>query len=211
MDLPGHGDSPWQGEAQMQAFAQAVLETLDQAGVERFAVLGLSLGGMVAQALASLAPARVAALVLAHCSARTSEAGRALWQARLDQLAQETMQDRIDATLRRWFTPQFRTAAPLTLEWVAAMIRGTPIDAYRGAIRAIQQHDALGTLSQVAAPTLIVSGEADTATPPALGEAMAQAIPHARHVVLAGAPHLSSVEQAARFTELVGAFVAQAR
>jgi 3-oxoadipate enol-lactonase len=207
LDLPGHGQSALVAEASMAAYAQAVLRTLDAVGIERAAVVGLSLGGMVAQALALQCPERVTALVLANTSGQTIPAARTVWQQRLAQAEQGGMDSQVAGTLQRWFTDAFHASAPLTLEWVGAMIRGTPLAGYRAAVQAICALDHLSALAQLAVPTLVISGDADAAVPPAQTQALVAAIPNARQVILAGASHLSNVEQATAFTEQLARFV----
>lgn len=211
IDLPGHGVSdPPQGAPTLADYAAQVRDVLDELEIGRAAIVGLSLGGMVAQAFALAYPQRVSALVLAHTSARTDAAVRALWDRRLEQFQQFGLEPQVAPTLERWFTRAFAASAPLTMQWVAGQIRATAPAGYAAAIHAIQQLDHQGRLREIAAPTLVLAGEADSAVPPAAASAMAEAIAGARLVVLPDAAHLGSVQQPVAFAETVGSFLVEA-
>lgn len=210
IDLPGHGRSaPADSQLDMLALARGVAAALDQHQVGRAAIVGISLGGMVAQALALHDPGRVSALVIAHAGARTTAAVSAIWAQRLLAFRASGFATEAPATLARWFTPGFIASAPLTVAWVDAMIRSTQPQGYVGAIEAIQQLDHLDRLKNIACPTLVIAGEHDLAVPADAARALAQSIPHARFELLQGAAHIGNVEQAVNFTELAGGFLKQ--
>jgi 3-oxoadipate enol-lactonase len=208
IDLPGHGRSEPPSEPLAFAdYAASVCAVLDDLRIHHAAVVGLSLGGMVAQALALRHPERVRALVLAHTSARTEPTVREIWEQRLEQFEQQGLQGQVAPTLGRWFTRGFVTGAPMTMAWVGRQITGTSPAGYTTAVRAIQALDHLDELSSIAVPSLVVAGDADTAVPPAVAERLAAALPRARLEVLRGAAHLGNVEAAVQFTETVGRFL----
>lgn len=213
IDLPGHGASPAPATAQEEgllAYAMQVRRVLDQLGIERAGIVGLSLGGMVAQAFALAFPERAAALVLAHTGARTAPAVRELWARRLAQFEDAGLDAQVEPTLERWFTRDFAARSPVTLAWVARQIRATSPVGYAAAIRAIQGLDHAERLGEIRAPTMVVAGREDTAVPPAVGAALAEGVLGSRFVVLEDAAHLSSVQQPVAFTETVGAFLMEA-
>lgn len=210
VDLPGHGQSPL-GDVQplVAGHARAVWALLDALGEQRVMLVGLSFGGMVAQAMALQRPQQLKALVLAHTSAHTDARVRALWEQRLADLAQQGMAAHACATLGRWFTPGFAERAPLTVEWVGRMVQETPEAGYRAAVRAIQALDHGDLLAQITAPTLVVAGGQDLAIPVEAARTMAQRMPGARLEVIPQAAHLGNIEQPEAFTETVGGFLAQ--
>ncbi len=211
IDLPGHGESPQaQGAATLAGFAGEVAKVLDDLDIQRAAFVGLSLGGMVAQAFALMYPQRCSALVLAHTSARTDTPVKDIWQGRLEQLEKDGLPAQAAAILGRWFPPAFAEASPLTLQWIASQIKATSLQGYAAAIRAIQQLDHLDMLKTITVPTLVIAGEADTAAPPAAGALMAGQIGSARLEVLPGVAHLGNVQAPLVFTETVGGFLRDA-
>ncbi|MBL0422891.1 alpha/beta fold hydrolase [Ramlibacter sp. AW1] len=208
IDLPGHGDSADpDGPLTLADYARQVADTMDAHGIADAALVGLSLGGMVAQAFALDHPASTRALVLAHTSARTDAAVRELWSARLAQAEADGLAAQVAPTLARWFTRGFAAASPLTLQGVAAQIRRTSLPGYAAAVGAIQALDHLERLPSLRVPTLVVAGARDSAVPPAVARQLAEAIPDARLLVLPDAAHLGPVEQPVVFTESVGAFL----
>lgn len=211
IDLPGHGDSPQaEGNATLAGFADEVAKVLDHLHIQRAAFVGLSLGGMVAQAFALACPERCSALVLAHTSARTDAAVKDIWQGRLEQLEKDGLPAQAQAILGRWFPPAFAQASPMTLQWIASQIKATSPEGYAAAIRAIQQLDHLDMLKNITVPTLVIAGEADMAAPPAAGALMAGQISNSRQAVLPGVAHLGNVQAPVLFTETAGAFLQHA-
>jgi 3-oxoadipate enol-lactonase len=211
IDLPGHGASPPPaGPMDLAAYATQVGEALDALAIERATLVGLSLGGMVAQAMALQQPQRVQALVLAHTSARTEPAVREVWQRRFEQFERHGLQRQVAPTLERWFTRTFAAACPLTMDWVAAQIRTTSPAGYAAAVQAIQALDHLDRLADIPVPALVIAGDCDAAVPPPLAAGLAARLRRAELLVLEDAGHLGNVQQPLRFTEAVGRFVQQA-
>jgi 3-oxoadipate enol-lactonase len=209
VDLPGHGRSPnVDGAGSTSAFAEWLCALLDELRIERAAVVGLSLGGMVAQAFALAYPSRVRSLVLAHTGARSPQTVRDLWDKRLEQMRERGMESQIAASLARWFTPAFAARSPLTLAWAADMVRRTSPEGYQCAAAAIRRLDHLDDLGKIACPTLVVCGDNDGVVPVAAAEGIAAAVQNGRLSILRDAAHLGNVEQPVAFTETVGEFLA---
>jgi 3-oxoadipate enol-lactonase len=111
-----------------------------------------------------------------------------------------------EEVLSRWFTPSFRDDAQR--ERAAGMLRATPDEGYAGCCEALAVMDLRDGLSSITAPTLVLAGADDPATPPAKAEAIAAAIPDARLDVVPGAAHLANIEQPEQVTRLLlGHFV----
>jgi 3-oxoadipate enol-lactonase len=211
VDLPGHGSSAVSAEdLSLAGMAAGVVAVLDHLQVEKAAFVGLSLGGMVAQAVALGHASRVVALVNAHAGARTDASVREIWERRIDQFEASALASLTQTTLERWFPRAFAMQAPMTMEWVARLIQATDPHGYVAAIRAIQNLDHLDQLSGIEVPTLVIAGEADSAVPAAVAAQVAQCMPNARLHVLEGTGHIGNVQQPVQFTELVGQFLKSA-
>lgn len=211
IDLPGHGRSAVARQPLTLAdMADRVLAVLDHLGVAQAAFVGVSLGGMVAQAVALDRAHRVSALVIAHAGARTDETVRAIWDQRIEQFEASGMDQLAQPTLERWFPRAFSESAPLTLQWMASLIEATDPQGYVMAIRAIQGLDHLDRLPAIRVPTLVVAGQADAAVPSAVASAVAHRIPHARLHLLEDTGHIGNVQQPLLFTERVGEFLQSA-
>jgi 3-oxoadipate enol-lactonase len=201
-DARGHGRSPVpRGRYALADLGRDALALLDQLGVSRAHVCGLSLGGMTAMWIAARAGHRVDRLVLFCTSARLGPP-RA-WAQRSAAVRAGGTAAVADAVVERWVTPGFAAAHPDVVARLRAMIAATPAAGYAGACAAIEEMDLRAELPAIGAPTLVIAGADDPATPPEHGAAIAAAIPGARLEVLPGAAHLASFEQAAAANRLI--------
>ena len=189
-DTRGHGQTPVLDEpATIEALADDLVGLLDQLGISRAHVVGLSLGGMTAQAVAARYPARVKGLVLMATSAYLPGD----WEARAARVRASGMASIVDAAIPRWFTPAFQTAAPETVGMIREQFLAIDPRGYAVCCRAIAGLDLRGVT--ITAPTLIIAGADDPATPPAMSEDLRARIPGATLLVLPHAAHLLAVEQ----------------
>ncbi|HET6720392.1 MAG TPA: alpha/beta fold hydrolase, partial [Rhodocyclaceae bacterium] len=194
-DLRGQGDSETTpGPYAMPQLAADGLELLDALAIERCVFAGVSMGGMVAQHLALLAPQRVSALILADTAAGFDAAGRAGWDERIAQLQRDGIAPLVDTMMGRWFTESFRRTQPQAVAAVAAILARTDLDGYLASCAAVRDHDLLARLQEIKPPTLVVCGENDPSTPLALSQALAAGIPGAWLEVLPGLNHLPNFE-----------------
>ena len=197
-DHRGHGRSPVpDGPYSVAELAGDVLELADRLGLERFSFCGLSLGGLVGMWLASEAPERVDRLVL--CCTAAAFPPAAQWLDRAATVRAAGTEAIAAAVLGRWFTS---AADPALVERFRAMLVATPREGYAGCCEALAGADLHHGLAAIEAPTLVVTGAADPVAPPASGEALAAALPVARHVTVPGA-HIPSGEFPEPFTHHV--------
>lgn len=199
-DLPGHGDSPVpDGPVRVEDIARGVLGLLDELGVERASFCGVSIGGMVGQWLGANAPERLAGLALCCTGAKLSE--RADFLARAELVRRESTGATVEAARARWFTPAFRDApeARRILDELAA----TPAEGYAACAEAVGDWDFRGELHRIGLGPLVLFGEQDPVTPPAVRETLLGGIPGARPAFVARAAHLANVEQPEAFAAAV--------
>lgn len=170
-----------------------VLALLEDLGVERFSFLGLSIGGMVGMWLASEVSTRVERLALCCTSAKMSlpEA----WDERARNTRESGTSALASTVVERWFTPAFREAAPQTVEWAEDMIRRTPDEGYAACCEAIRDMDLRHRLGSITAPTLILAGEEDPATPPDHAALIRDSVPGSEMILVPDASHLANIEQ----------------
>lgn len=207
-DVRGHGNSSVAaGPYGIEEMADEVLGLLDHLKVGKAAFVGLSLGGMIGQALGIRASHRLSALVLAETNARTPAAMQDMWRQRVATVAAGGMETQVEGSLGRWFTPEFRAQSPLTVDWITGMIRGTQPEGFIACCKAIENLDYFDRLDQIRVPTLAVAGTEDMAAPPANLQAIAAKIPGAEFLAIEKAAHLGNIEQPHAFTERVGAFL----
>ena len=201
-DHPGHGTSELPEEpSTVEHFAGGLLGLLDELGLERVSLCGVSLGGMVGMALAMEAPERVERLVLACTSAHLGPPGA--WAERARIARTEGIEAIADAVVGRWFTPELVRKEPDTVTRFRAMLTATPPEGYARCCGAVGAWDARERIFAIAVPVLVVAGVDDPATPVEHAELIASRIPGARLHVLERAAHLANVERADAFTSAV--------
>jgi 3-oxoadipate enol-lactonase len=201
-DYPGYGDSALMPGATRDDYARAMFAAMDALGIERAHVCGLSLGGVVAIAMHHAAPERCASLIIADSFAVHPQ-GRAIYGRSMDA-------SRDLAALAEARTPVLLAAGAsqaLQDEVRTTMARIDPA-AFRIGAEAVWLADQRDRVARIHVPVLVIVGDADTVTPPELSEHLADAIPNARLEVIAGAGHLTNIEQPAAFNGLVESFIA---
>lgn len=209
-DLRGHGRSPVpEGPYTMADLGEDVLALMDHLGIGRAHYAGISLGGMIGQWLAVNAPDRIDHLALLATSPYPGPP-----QTWLDRaaLAREKGPGALaDAVVGRWLTEGYARAHPDEVEELRDGIAGTPAEGYASCCEAISRWDVREDLPRVTAPTLVVGGAQDAATPVQdNAELIAERVPHARLVVLDHAAHLLSWEHATRVNTLLSRHMAPA-
>lgn len=196
IDTRGHGRSAPQRSVRTPDVADLgadVLGALDELGLARVDLAGLSLGGMTAMWLAIHHPERVARLALLCTSAHLPPAQA--WHDRATSVRADGMPAVADAVVARWVTPGLAERDPVLLPRLRAMLTGTDAEDYAWCCEAIAALDLRPDLPRIAAPTVVLAGADDPATPPGHGAVIAAGIPGARLVVVEDAAHLATVEQ----------------
>lgn len=208
LDARGHGQtSAPSGAYRLEQMADDVIALLDALGVARTHLVGLSMGGMIAQHVALKTSERLSGLVLAGTTSYYPPESQPVWDDRLRVVSAQGIEPMVAPTLDRWFTEPFRAAHPETVSRIAGLIRATPLDGYLGSCEAIRRIDTRAALGAVKVPALVMVGDKDEGTPLPMARAIHEAIAGSRLEVIAGAAHLSNIEQAAAFNGLVRGFL----
>ncbi|MEO3765981.1 3-oxoadipate enol-lactonase [Streptomyces sp. B5E4] len=197
-DLPGHGRSRaglFGAGGTVAQLARLVLDVADALGVARFRYAGISLGGAVGTWLAAHHPGRVDALALICTSARFGPPAR--WRERAALVRAEGIEPVAGTAAERWFTARFAAGGDPAVRTLTAALRAADPAAYAACCDALAALDLRADLARVAAPTLVVAGRDDVATPPAHARALADGIADAALVELPRTGHLAPVERPA--------------
>ena len=212
-DAPGYGrsDDPPPG-AGLEYFADQAVGLLDELRIERAHVLGVSMGGVVAQLIYHRHPARVVSLVLVD----TNAGGGALPEpARSERVRQrlsalERLGPRGMAEQR---APQLvrRVAPPALVAELADIMAEVRPAGYKAAAVSLGATDLTSLLGEIGVPTLVVHGAEDAVVPLDTGRDLAAAIPNGRLTVIPDAGHVSNQEQPAAFNAAVRSFLTESR
>ncbi len=182
---------------------------LDHLGVTKATIVGLSVGGMIAQGLASLRPDLVASLVLCDTAHKIGTAE--MWNARIDAVRKGGIGSIADAVMQRWFTPAYRSPANPDYVGYVAMLTRTPTEGYVGTCAALRDADLTESTRALTVPTLCLVGDQDGSTPPDLVRSTAELIKGAEFRIIADAGHLPNIEQPAAVADLIATFVKRVR
>ncbi len=204
-DGRGHGRSTEPpGPYSIERLACDVVGLLDALSIPRAHFGGLSMGGMVGIWLGIHEPARIDRLVLANTAAKIGTAE--MWNARIDAVRRGGMASISPAVLARFFTPAALDAPTPIIASMRATFEKLAPDGYIASCAAVRDMDARHLLSRIHAPTLVIAGTNDLATPPPDGRYIVEHIADARYVELP-APHLSNVQAASAFTQAMMSFL----
>lgn len=206
IDTRGHGASPAQpGDFSLPMLARDVLAVARDAGLERFALAGVSLGGMIGMELALAFPEVVSHLALI-CTSATMDA--AAWNDRVTRVRGEGMAAIADLAMGRFLSPEFRAEQPAVYGTVRRQLLGMDAHGYAGCGAAIRDMDLAGRIAGLACPTLVVTGTRDTSTPlDPHGAYLLATIPGATHAQLEAA-HLAPLEAPEALARALATFLA---
>jgi 3-oxoadipate enol-lactonase len=209
-DARGHGasDAP-AGPYDFGSLAGDAAGLMQGLGIARAYHVGLSMGGMAAQYLGFGAPDRVRGLVLVSTACQMPPEARSTWEERMAQVRAGGMDPQVESTLKRWFTKDFREDAENAelMEHIASLIRATSIEGYCGWGAAISTLDITAHLPRIKAPTLVMVGDRDPGTPPAMAQQIADNIPGARLQIFENASHMLALQYPDLFIESLIDFI----
>jgi 3-oxoadipate enol-lactonase len=207
-DTRGHGASSVPpAPYSFDQLAQDIDELLSALGVAKAHLVGISLGGMVAQEFALKYPRRVLSLVLCDTSSRYPDGTDKIWQERIAGVRAQGMAPLVEPTLERWFTPPFRAARPDVMARIGKMISNTPAVGYIGCGAAIPTINTTSRLGAISRPSLVIVGEHDSGTPLSMAQTLQRGIPGAELKIIQSASHLCNVEQPEAFNDVLVDFL----
>lgn len=212
-DLKGFGgsDAPEDPSAYtVDAYADELKGVLDNLGIERVTLIGLSLGGYVAFAFLRKHGDRVAELVLADTRAEADPPeGIEKRTNQQNQVSERGTAELIEVLTGALLSEKTRANQPELVERVKQQMAENEPAGFIGALEAMKRRpDSTGDLGKIEVSTLIVVGENDAVTPPAASEAMKGEIATSKLVVIPDAGHISNLEAPAAFNDALAEFLA---
>jgi pimeloyl-ACP methyl ester carboxylesterase len=196
-DLIGHGETaPPEGDPTLKDLSDQLAALLDHLQIDKAAIVGFSLGGMIARRFAQDHPDRTTALVVLHSAHTRTEKQQAAILFRVAQAEAEGPEATVDLALQRWYTDAAQTTRPdlmaLTRQWVLSNKREVYVKLYR--ILAHGVPEIVAPNPPITTPTLVLTGDEDHGNNPAMSMAITEEIPRARLVILKGLRHMALAE-----------------
>ena len=208
-DKRGHGlsDIPV-GDYSLDDHLDDLFGLADHLGIERFALGGVSIGGLIAQGAALRAPERLTALVICNSAAKSGD--HAFWTARMNAVLENGVASIADGIMERWFSPAFRAERTDELAGWRNMFLRCDTQGYAATCATLRDADLRDRIGAITLPTLLVAGERDLAMPVAQVEATAKTIAGSRLEVFPGVGHIPSIEAPEKLASLMLEFFKEA-
>ncbi|WP_051541037.1 3-oxoadipate enol-lactonase [Ahrensia sp. 13_GOM-1096m] len=205
-DKRGHGlsnigDTPYT----IEDHAEDLIALLDHLGKKDVVLVGLSVGGLIAQAVYKMRPDLVEALVLCDTAAKIGTAE--MWQERIDSIEEKGMVELAEATMLRWFTSVYRQKNRDDVAGYRNMLARQPQDGYLGTCMAIRDADYTADAKVITAPTMCIVGLNDVVTTPEHVYELSMHIDGSRYEEISGAGHLPCIEKPQDFSILLKDFL----
>jgi pimeloyl-ACP methyl ester carboxylesterase len=208
INLPGfHGSQPAM-LALMDAYVAAIEDGFQEFGIANDSILlGNGFGGTVALAFALAHPERIAKLLLSDAAACFPEEGRKAFEAMTAKVAESGLGSIAEIAAKRVFSPAYLAGHPEAIEERKKVLLAIDPKAFQAACKVLQEADLEVMLHRLKVPTLVVCGEFDQATPPALNKAITEKVAGARYVEMPGCGHCPPLEQPEQFIAAIKEFV----
>lgn len=205
-DKRGHGLSD-AGKApySMEDHARDLIGLVEHIGIKKAIFCGVSVGGLIVQALYKLKPGLVEKLVLCDTAAKVGTTDS--WNTRIATVEEKGIEAIADGVMKVWFTPDFHARRAADLAGYRNMLVRQPVEGYNGTCAALRDADLTADAPKIKVPTLVVVGDQDGSTPPDLVKATADRIPGAQFHVIEGCGHLPCIEQPETLAQLLAGFI----
>ncbi|MGL4238111.1 3-oxoadipate enol-lactonase [Tabrizicola sp.] len=205
-DLRGHGTSDVPpAPYTMGALIRDAERLMDHFAMKEAVVLGLSIGGLIAQGLAVKRMDLVRGLILSNTAARIGTAAQ--WQERIATVRDGGLAALADSTMERWFGRQWRSNPAMPA--LRTIFEATPVDGWCGCAAAIAGTDFFETTATLRLPTLAIAGSNDGSTPPDLVCETAELIPGHQFHLIRGAGHIPVADRPEDYAEVVSGFLSR--
>jgi 3-oxoadipate enol-lactonase len=208
-DLRGQGGTPASKSAvTIDSLVTDLVALWDALGIATSHLVGLGLGGAIAQAAAIRHAARIDRLVPCCCRAQMVPDFAALWHQLIATVQAQGIEPIVEPTVQRWFPEPFRMANPQAMDAVRKMIRRTSVHGYLGCANAFLGLALEDKLPLIKARTLYLSGADDhRGGPSALMAGLAAKVPNARHAAVPDAAHIANIQNPGGFNRLLMDFL----
>jgi pimeloyl-ACP methyl ester carboxylesterase len=209
-DLPGFGKSQPPRPFTMESLADTLHTFLTQIKALPCALAGLSMGGYMSFAYERKYPTTLKALILVDTKAEADTPDGKAGRNKMIETVRTSGSPAVAAAMMpKMLSPQSQQSRPQLVQQVKSIMEACPPQTIEYALSAMRdRNDYRDCIPSIAVPTLIIVGDADAITPPAVAESMHQAIPHSKLVIIKGAGHLSTMEQPEQVNQALRQFLA---
>jgi 3-oxoadipate enol-lactonase len=205
-DKRGHGLSDIVTDTKgLNNFADDAAMLLKHLQITKCIVIGLSVGGMIAQILASRLPQQIEKLIL--CDTRHKIGNEEIWNTRIQQVKEHGMQSISEGVMQRWFTADFRETQAIKVTGYQNMLERTPALGYIQTCEAIRDADLTEVARQIKIPTLCIAGSEDKSTTPEEVKNLADLIEGSKYEIIEGSGHIPCVDNPAVLSKLIIDFI----
>lgn len=195
-DTRGHGLSDAPSERySLDLLIQDALCLLDALNIEKVHWVGMSMGGMLGQAITINNPTRIASLTLCDTGPFMPPEKQIEWKTKIDMVRNQGIESIVQESLKDWFTPEFHLKETLALNEIRQQLLSTSTVGYEGCVWAIMGLNFIDRIKEIMQPTLIMVGGKDLKVPVGVSKMMHEKISGSELVVIPEAAHLSSVGQ----------------
>lgn len=208
-DLRGHGASEMAETEELTPFdlAHDVVRLLNVLEIDSTHFVGCSIGGMIGLGLVLHFPTRVRSLVASNCRADVPPQNAAVWRERISLVRKTGIESIVEPTFERWFSRGFASRHPETAAGIRSMIRNTSVAGYTSCVHALLQVNYRHRLPEIAAPTMFIAGAQDLAAPALEMRDLHAAVAGSRYVELDPAGHLSNIDNARDYNQVLDEFL----
>lgn len=198
-DIVGHGLTPASADRLTYAdFSGQLTDVLGAHGIDRIAVVGFSLGALIAQGFTLAHPERVTKLVLLNSACKRNPQQQAGIRSRLEGVIEHGVSSNVEASINRWFTDAYCRAHPEQIDRVAQRIKDNDPAGFIAAYRLFADSGDSFTprLSEIRVPTLVITGECDVGSTADMSTAIASRIQGSELKIYPRVKHMLPVENA---------------
>ena len=196
-DLFGHGQSaPPPETPSLALFSRQLTGLLDHLDIPAAAIVGFSLGGMIARRVAQDAPQRISALAILHSPHRRSTKAQCAILQRVEQAKRDGPAATVEAALERWFTDGFRADNPEMMDLVRSWVTANPIEIYHKNYKVLADgiDEIVSPVPPLSCPALVITGDEDYGNGPEMSQAIAAEIAGSELHILKGLRHMALAE-----------------
>jgi len=207
LSLPGFSGSDFVG-SDLASLADQIVSAIKTLNLsEKPVLLGNGFGGFVALVCALRHPQFASRLVLADCGACFSEPGRAAFRNMSTVAKEKGLEAVADIAMRRLFAPEFQAQNPELIADRKTRFLKLPLETFHSACAALAELDLRPQLAAMTLPTLVLVGDMDEATPPAMSHELAELLPNAQLIVLQSCAHVPQLQSPQVFMDSIKNFI----